>query len=386
MMSDQQKRFIPISLPALGEEEWLALREPIMSGWVTQGPKVAEFEKAFADYHEVKHAIAVTSCTTGLHLALEVLKIGPGDEVIVPSFTWVSTANAALYCGAKPILVDVDPQSFNLDVQAVLDAVTEQTKAVMAVHLFGLCADIQALRTKLPNHIHIIEDAACAASARSAMGSAGSLGEIAVFSFHPRKSITTGEGGMMTTQDDDLAEQLRVLRNHGASLSELQRHHGAKPYLLPDFNRLGFNYRMTDLQAAMGCVQLGKLKQLTKERHEAAQRYQDELSVLDGIQLPQEPSQGQHAWQSYVLTLNPNQSRMSRNQLMEKLQIDGIATRPGTHAIHMLKYYQERFAYTDEQLPKAQFCDQQSMAIPLHNRMSLDDYRYVIDRLKFHLS
>ena len=211
-------REIPIARPSVGEEEWQALREPIMNGWLTQGPKVEAFERRFAKLHGVNHAVATTSCTTALHLALLAVSTGPGDEVIVPAFTWVASANAVLYCGATPIFVDVDPLTFNMDVEQALAAVTERTRAVMPVHLFGLCADTERLRAGLPKAVAIVEDAACAAGARLGEHFAGGLGDVAAFSFHPRKSVTTGEGGMVTTNDDAIAElTFGRLRNHGAS-------------------------------------------------------------------------------------------------------------------------------------------------------------------------
>ena len=242
-----EKRNIAISLPATGEDEWQAVREPILSGWLTQGPKVAEFEKQFAKRHQVNHALAVTSCTTGLHLILAAMEIGPGDEVIVPAFTWVATANVVLHCGATPVFVDVCKKTFNMDPAQILKKVTKKTKAIIPVHLFGLCADIDDIKSIIPTHIKIIEDAACAVGASYNGKWAGSLGDAASFSFHPRKSITTGEGGMVTTNNTKLAQHMNQMRNHGASISEEQRHKGQKPYVLPDFNLLGFNYRMTDL-------------------------------------------------------------------------------------------------------------------------------------------
>src|ERR1022692_2342896 len=218
-----EKRFIPISLPSMGQEEWEATKEPIFSGWVTQGPKVAEFEKIFAARHKVKHAIAVSNCTTALHLALVALGIKPGDEVIVPAFTWVSTANAVLYCGATPVFIDVDTKTFNIDVSQLKNKITSKTKAVIPVHLFGLCANIDEIKRIAPQ-LKIVEDAACAAGAGIGDRPAGSLGDIGCFSFHPRKSVTTGEGGMLTTNNDELADKLNKLRNHGASVSEEQRH------------------------------------------------------------------------------------------------------------------------------------------------------------------
>ncbi|MFO7761100.1 MAG: DegT/DnrJ/EryC1/StrS family aminotransferase, partial [Desulfobia sp.] len=250
---------IQIAQPVTGEEEWQAIREPIMNGWLSQGPKVAMFEKEFAARHEIRHALAVTSCTTGLHLALAAMGIGPGDEVIVSSFTWVATANVILYCGATPVFVDVDRTTFNLDPEQLADKITARTRAVIPVHLFGRCADMDAIKKVIPDQVSILEDAACAAGASYKGNWAGGLGDAAVFSFHPRKSITTGEGGMMTTNTDELAEKMTMMRNHGASVSEEQRHHGPKPYILPEFNLLGYNYRMTDLQGAVGLAQLRKL-------------------------------------------------------------------------------------------------------------------------------
>ena len=290
-MSDHRQ--IQIASPSLGEEEWQALREPIESGWLTQGPKVAAFEKAFAALHGVKHAIAVTSATTGLHLALAALEIGPGDEVIVPAFTWVSTANVVIYCGATPVFVDVDRVTFNIDPKDLARRVTLRTKAIIPVHLFGLCADIDAVRAAIRPDIKIVEDAACAAGAVWHGRAAGALGDLGVFSFHPRKSITTGEGGMVTTDNDKLAEQVKMLRNHGASVSEEERHHGPRPYILPDFDLLGFNYRMTDLQGAVGLVQLRKLDKFIDERARMAARYRTELTDLRWLRLPEEVEVGQ---------------------------------------------------------------------------------------------
>jgi perosamine synthetase len=374
-------RTIQISLPATGEEEWYAVREPLMTGWLTQGPKVAAFEKAFAERHQARHALAATSCTTALHLILAAMEIGPGDEVIVPGFTWVASANVVLYCGAKPVLADVDCKTFNLDPQDVAKKVSPRTKAIIAVHLFGLCADIDAIRAAAPG-IPIIEDAACAAGSGYKGRPAGTLGLAAAFSFHPRKSITTGEGGMVTTNDDALADRCNQLRNHGASISEEQRHHGLRPYLLPEFNLLGFNYRMTDLQGAVGLVQLKRLDEFIDERQRWADFYRAELSAIPWLRMPSTPAGSRHGWQSFVCYVDPDRAPMPRNALMEKLQERGISTRPGTHAVHMLGYYRDRFGYSPDDLPGARDCDRHSMSIPLHNRMSEADYGYIVATLK----
>lgn len=376
-----EKRNIPISLPHTGEEEWLATKEPIMSGWLTAGPKVREFEEIFAKRHGVKHAMAVTSATTALHLALVALNIQAGDEVIVPAFTWISSANVVIYCGAKVVFVDVDRTTFNIDVNDLKKKITSKTKAIIPVHLFGLCADMDAVK-KVAGNIPLVEDGACAAGAGYKGNAAGSLGTIGCFSFHPRKSVTTGEGGMITTNDDKLAELISSLRNHGASISEEQRHHGAKPYILPDFNILGYNYRMTDLQAAVGIVQLKKLDLFIDEREKWAKFYDEALKDIAWLSTPVVGSDYKHGWQSYVIYIDESKAPISRNDMMEKLQQMGVSTRPGTHAPHMLNYYAEKYNIKPDDFPGAKDCNNYSMSIPLFNKMTKEDYDYVVYCLK----
>lgn len=376
-----EKRNIPISLPSMGQEEWEALKEPVFSGWITQGPKVKEFEKLFAERHHVKHALAVSNCTTALHLALVALGVKAGDEVIVPAFTWVSTANAVMYCNATPVFVDIDPVTFNIDIEDFKKKVTERTKAIIPVHLFGLCADVDAIRNYAP-HLKIVEDGACAAGSALDGRPAGSLGDIGCFSFHPRKSVTTGEGGMLTTNDDALAAELDMLRNHGASISEEQRHKGPKPYILPEFDMVGFNYRMTDLQGALGVVQIKKLDQFIDERDMWANYYHSELADVEWIRTPRYSSRFKHGWQSYVLFIDETKAPIKRNALMEYLQQHGISTRPGTHAVHMLGFYKKTFGLKSDDFPGAYAANEYSMSIPLHNKMVKEDYEYIITILK----
>jgi dTDP-4-amino-4,6-dideoxygalactose transaminase len=376
-----EKRNIAISLPSMGQEEWEATKEPIFSGWITQGPKVAEFEKLFAQRHKVKHALAVSNCTTALHLALVALDVKAGDEVIVPAFTWVSTANVIMYCGATPVFIDIDIKTFNIDVTQLKNKITSKTKAIIPVHLFGLCANIDEIK-KIAPKLKIVEDGACAAGAGIDDRPAGSLGDIGCFSFHPRKSVTTGEGGMLTTNDDKLAERLNMLRNHGASISEEQRHKGPKPYILPEFDMVGFNYRMTDIQGAVGVVQIKKLDKFIDERQQWADYFTKELSTIPWLNTPFIPKGYKHGWQSYVLYIDETKSPIKRNDLMELLQQKGIATRPGTHAVHMLGFYAKTFNIKPSDFPGAYAANEFSMSIPLHNKMVKEDYEYIVKALK----
>ncbi len=370
-------RSIPIASPSVGEDEWLACREPLLSGWLTQGPRVAHFEQAFAKRHGAGYGVATTSCTTALHLALASYGVGPGDEVIVPAFTWVATANVVRHCGATPVFADVDLTTFNVDPEHVRAQLTARTRAVIAVHLFGLCADVDAIRAGVPSEVPVIEDAACAAGAGYCNRPAGSLGDAAAFSFHPRKVITTGEGGMITTSDDRLARSARKLRNHGGGLSEEDRHVSSEPYALPDFDETGFNYRMTDIQAAIGLVQLGKLDRLVAERRRWAAWYLRELESIDWLALPAVPPGYDHGWQSFVTVLR-DAAPATLTSVLARLHKRGIGARPGTHAVTELGAYRDWRG----RCPNAAYLHERTLALPLHNRMGEDDFQYVVDELR----
>jgi len=376
-----EKRTVPFSRPSTGEQEWQAAREPLLGGWITQGPKVAAFEEAFALRHGTAHALATTSCTTALHLILTASNIGPGDEVIVPAFTWIATANAVLHSGAKPVLVDVDPKTCNIAPAAAAARLSSRTRAVIAVHLFGLCADRDALAAALPG-IPVIEDAACAAGSSYRGRPAGSLGHAAAFSFHPRKIISTGEGGMVTCGDSTLAQRISALRSHGASVPEEKRHGGARPWEMPEFHVLGYNYRMTDIQGAIGLVQLARLDGLIAERRTWAEFYRRELRDLPWLKAPEVGEGYDHTWQSYVCRVDRETAPLTRDGLLEYLQRRGVGSRPGTHALHMLSYYREKFGFVEDDFPAARDLHRHSLALPLHNRMAPDDYRYVVKVLK----
>ena len=376
-----EKRNIPIGLPSMGTEEWEACRAPIESGWITQGPKVKEFESMFAKRHNVKHAFAVSNCTTALHLALIACGVKEGDEVLVPAFTWVSTANAVKYCHATPVFVDIDINTFNIDIDKIAEKITSKTKAIIPVHLFGLCADINAIKQKFPE-LKIVEDGACASGSALHGVPAGGIGDVGCFSFHPRKSVTTGEGGMLTTNDDDIAIHLDRLRNHGASISEEQRHHGPKPYILSAFEMVGYNYRMTDIQGAIGVVQLSKLDKFINERQQWADYYTEQLKDIEWLKTPVVPNGYKHGWQSYVTYVDESKAPMKRNDIMEYLQQNGISTRPGTHAVHMLDVYAKMYNIKPADFPAAFKADQYSMSIPMHNKMVKEDFDYIIHHLK----
>lgn len=381
---------IPISKPFFGEEELDLVQKPIESGWVVQGPYVRQFEEIFASYTGAKHAIATTSCTTALHVSLAALGIGPGDEVIIPSFTWVATANTVEMTGARPIIVDIELDTFNMDVLKLEAALTPKTKVIIPVSLFGISADIQPiLELAHSRGIKVVEDDACATGSWYKGKHAGILSDFGCFSFHPRKAITTGEGGMVITNDDSAAELVRSLRDHGASKSDLARHLGARSYLLPDFNVMGFNYRMTDLQGALGVAQMKRLKWILDERTRIAKRYDEALKGLGWLRSPVLPEGYKHGYQSYVCLFMPEPLSLSnvlslnvmRNRLMDTLEEAGIATRPGTHAVHMLGYYREKYNISPQDFPNSYFADQLTLTLPLYPQLSVNEQDYIVEQL-----
>ena len=370
---------IPITKPFFGPEELQAVQRPLETGWVVQGPYTQQFEEKFAAFTGSHSAIATSSCTTALHIAVAMLGLQPGDEVIVPAFTWVSTANVVEYLGAKPVFCDIDLRTFNIDLQHLAALITSRTVGIIPVHLFGLCADMQAvLDIARQHHLWVVEDAACALGAWYHGRHAGTLGDVGCFSFHPRKSVTTGEGGMITTARDDLGRLARALRDHGASRSDLTRHEGKAAFLLAEYNHLGFNYRMTDIQAALGCVQMDRAKWILAERARRALLYDDMLRAVEWLETPLVPEGYIHGYQAYVCLFCPTeptidnveQLHQRRNALMMRLEAKGIATRQGTHAPVILGYYAEKYGLHPAQFPRAYLADRLSLTLPLYVQMT----------------
>ncbi|HEV3262033.1 MAG TPA: DegT/DnrJ/EryC1/StrS family aminotransferase [Gemmataceae bacterium] len=371
---------LPITRPSFGREEVAAVEKVLDSGWVTQGPMTAEFERAFAGRHGVAHALATTSCTAALHMSVLALGIGPGDEVVVPAFTWVTSAHCAEYAGARAVFCDIDPTTFNLDPAALDAAVTPRTRAVIAVHLFGLAADLDAVRHTARCHgLAVVEDAACAVGSEYGGQPVGSLGDLGCFSFHPRKVITTGEGGMVTTQQDDLAERIAALRNHGARRQRAAV--SAQPYHMGSFDFLGFNLRLSDIQSAIGLCQLAKLEALLQHRRSCARGYAERLKSLSWVRLPQEPPGYRHTYQSYVIWVR-TEAPASRNKIMEHLAAQGVQTRPGTMAVHQTNYYRQKYALQPEQFPWAKAAEEQTITLPIFPGMQGADLDRVAAALR----
>lgn len=368
---------IPVMKPWLGEEEVAAAAATIRSGWVAQGPKVAEFEEQFAAYVGNTAGIAVSSCTAGLHLVLHALGIGPGDEVVVPSLSFIATANAPRYVGATPVFADVDLVSQNLTAASIDAVVTDRTAAVIGVHQVGMPLDLGEIRKYCSDrNIQIVEDAACAAGSvyREAMIGAGP--DPVVFSFHPRKLLTTGEGGMIATADTEMAARLRTLRQHAMSVSALDRH-GARATDFEEYPELGFNFRMTDMQAAVGMVQLEKLDEMVARRRELAGLYGEPLSAVPGLRVPVDPPHGRTNFQSYTLVVG-DAFPATRNQLMESLHRGGIATRRGVMAAHREAAFRDNAA---PPLPNTELLADRAVILPMYHSMTEGDIETVVDAI-----
>ncbi|MBR0906441.1 DegT/DnrJ/EryC1/StrS aminotransferase family protein [Bradyrhizobium liaoningense] len=372
---------IPIAMPLLAEEEADAARAAVLSGWVSQGPQVAAFEREFAAFVGAPFACAVSNCTTALQLALAALDVGPGDEVITASHSFIATANSIRNQGAVPVFVDVDPETYNIDPRRLADAITPRTRAIIAVHQMGMPCDLEALTALADRHgITLIEDAACAAGSEIQIKENWERigkphGRIACFSFHPRKVITTGEGGMLTTADAELDRKFRLLRQHGMSVPDTVRH-GSSQVIFEEYLVSGYNFRMTDMQAAIGRKQLERLPELVARRRAVAARYAELLGNFEGLRLPAEPKWARSNWQSYCIRL-PN--HLDQRAVMQSLLDQGIATRRGIMCSHREPPYASAVQRHD--LRHSELAQDRSVLLPIYAQMSEDDQARVADAL-----
>ena len=376
MSATLQERNIPVARPSIGEEEEQAVVAALRSGWVSQGPKVAEFERRFAEYVDARNAVAVTSCTTALHLALIAAGVKQGDEVICPSLSFIATANAIAYVGATPVFADVDLTTYNIDPACIEKAITARTRAILLVHQVGLPAALGEIEDIASRRgLTVVEDAACAIGAKYRGDRIGRPhAAIACFSFHPRKILTTGEGGMITTADDALAARMRRMRQHGMSVSDMARH-GSSRVVAESYDEVGYNYRLTDMQAALGMVQLRRLDEMLARRRRLAHRYTERLAAVPWLLPPQEPVGLRHNYQSYMMRLTSD-APVSRDELMQSLLDRGVSTRRGIMAIHREAPYRGDW---EKLLPVTNMVTDSTIILPLHHEMTEDDHDYVVE-------
>ncbi|WP_424494967.1 DegT/DnrJ/EryC1/StrS family aminotransferase [Salinimicrobium sp. GXAS 041] len=366
---------IPLAKPYLTVEEARAAYDTILSGWITQGPRVQEFEEKFATYTGAPYAVAVSNCTTALHLSMIVAGVGPMDEVICPSLSYIATANAIKYVGATPVFADVLKTSNNLDPVETEKKITSKTKAILLVHQLGMPADIEAFQELCGKYrLQLIEDAACAAGSQYKNKKIGSHSELVCFSFHPRKVISTGDGGMITTNRKDYYERLKLLRQHGMSVNDRVRHEADK-LIFEEYLEVGYNYRMTDIQAAVGIHQLEKLDWIVKERRKIAAIYDEAFRHIPGVILPREEAGFYSNYQSYSVYLSKD-FLIDRNTLMQGLLDAGIASRRGVMTIHREKAYKQS---EQDVLPVSEDVNDRSIILPLFVPMAPEEVQQVVD-------
>lgn len=396
-----------VTRPFFDRSELEMISATLSSGWVAQGAQVAEFEKRISAHEGVKHGVATTSCTTALHLAMVAKGLGAGMDAIAPAFTFVATENAIVMTGATPILVDIERNTYNIDPNKIEETINtkyiEQDGklvnrdsgntlwGIVPVHQFGLCCDMERINgIARKYHVNVLEDAACALGAKIGNTHEGAFGNTSCLSFHPRKSITTGEGGMVLTDEDSLALMMKKLRSHGNSVSAIDRdkHDG---FLLPEFDDAGYNYRMTDIQGAMGVAQAEKLDAIIERKRELATVYTHLIhEKIQELIPPVEPDGYFHTYQTYVCMLNLDKMGVEsiedggslRNLLQQSLASKGIATRQGTHAVHLLGYYKRRFGFHPRDFINAYMCDRLTISLPLYYGLTASDIEDITERIE----
>lgn len=372
---------VPLTRPYFQGQELRNLAAVLESGWLAQGSYVTDFEDSVAQYVGVKHAVACTSCTTALHIGLLLHGVGAGDEVIVPSYTWIATANVVRMVGAIPVFVDIDLSTFNIAPELIEAAITPCTKAIIPVHQFGLPADIDQINEiALGHELAVIEDAACAIGSQYKERLVGNLGNLTCFSFHPRKVITTGEGGMLLTDDSDMSQRARVLINHGGSVSNIAKHKAGtvEALLAEEFREVGFNYRMTNLQGALGMAQMKALDDILVARRKLAELYNEAFSKIPYIITPKVPAYAQHNWQTYAIRVAQG-SPIDRDRLAQHLLDARISCRPAYIACHMQSVY--RFLFPDLSLPSTERALKEVLILPLYPQMTDKEQEYVTETI-----
>ncbi len=377
-MSSIVTDFVPFHRPSIGTEEIEAVVEVLQSGWLTTGPRVHEFESAFSRFVNARHAVAVSSCTAALHLALAAIGVGEGDEVIVPAMTFAAAGEVALHLRARPVLVDCAPGSHHLDPDAVERAITRRTKAILPVHHAGAPCDMDRILEIARRHnLKVIEDAAHALPARHLGRMVGALGDITCFSFYATKTITTGEGGMATTDNEEYAERMHTLRLHGISRD------AAEASWRYDILEPGYKYNLTDIQAALGLVQLRKCETMRAQREKIAGRYTRALASLDTFEAPETPPDGDcHAWHLYVVRVNASALRIGRDEVIEELKKRGIGASVHFIPLHLHRLYQERLGYRRGQFPNAERRFEESMSLPIYSAMTDQESDRVVEALQ----
>lgn len=363
---------IRLTVPSIGEEDLNAVRDVVESGFLIQGPHVAEFENSVAKLTGASHAVAVANGTCALHLSLAALDFTAGDICVMPTYSWVATANVVELSGARPVFVDIDPKTFNIDpdkLEHTLSKLGDQkVKAVMPVHAFGQMANMTEIDEICEKRgIPVIEDAACALGASLEGRQAGTWGRMGCFSFHPRKAVTTGEGGMIVTDDAGLARRLRALRNHGADPDSATQ----------DFICAGYNYRLTEFQAALGIVQMGKLDRIIQRRREAARRYDGRLSD-SSLAPPCVAANAEHVYQAYV-TLMPPESAKRRSEIIRTARTQGVELQVGTIHMPLTTYYRGRYNYRDGDFPVTDDVAARALALPLYDSITAEQQQTVVN-------